>query len=148
MPDISIFRSYSGFAKIAQLLSLTVAMAVFFSLHKIHYSEIDKTYYVTAITVSAFLQTSFLLIVYVFGGIAIQKTLYEVIVNSFYSLALLVSAILLFTMAGRDDGSVASGIFNLFAMVAYGADVYFALVNMGAFNIDLSNLPTSGANRV
>ncbi|XP_018017505.1 uncharacterized protein LOC108674112 [Hyalella azteca] len=145
MADLSIFFSKSGITKLVELLFLIVAMATFFSLHVVrpgNTADQDSAYFITAMVVSAFLQTCFLLIVYVFGGMAIQKTLYEFIVNSFYALMLMVAAIVMFTVAKIDAGAIVSGIFTLLATVAYGADIYFSLVNMGA----LARTDTQGVN--
>lgn len=51
-------------------------MATFFSLHIIEAEDKSASYFVTAMIVSPFLQTVFLLIIYTFGGQVIQKTLY------------------------------------------------------------------------
>ncbi|KAF2366275.1 Marvel domain, partial [Trinorchestia longiramus] len=151
MTDITIFKSYSGLVKLVELLCLIVAMATYFSLHYINKSDTSSTYFVACMIVSSFLQTSFLLLVYVFGGLVIQKTLYELMVNSFYCLMLLVTAIVLFALGNIDSGTIASGVFTLFAMVAYGVDSYLSLINMGAMqradpaapiNSQTPNLPT------
>ena len=55
-------------------------------------------------------------------------------VNSFYTFMLAVAAIVLFVLSNDDSGAIASGIFLLFAGACYGADCYYALLNMGAFD--------------
>jgi len=131
--------------KLIELFCLMVAMASFFSIHTIEDADQSAAYFITAMVVSSFLQTGFLVVIYIFGGSIIQKTLYEIMVNAFYCFMLFVATIVLFVWSNDDSGAVASGVFALFACAAYGFDTYLAIVNAGATSPATTGPPPANA---
>lgn len=122
------FISRSGIIKLIELLFLIISMSTFFSGRANDVTAHDL-YFVSSMMVSAFLHTIFILVSFVLGGLAIQATLFDLMVSSFYVLMILIASIVTFVIAA-DGTLVAAGVFLLFCSITYAADCYVAYNNL------------------